>query len=251
MKISLITPSYNSAATIAHTIESIIAQNYADLEYLIIDGGSKDDTAQIVASYQDRIKINFISEPDQGIYDAMNKGIKMASGEVIGILNSDDIFYDGNVLSSVANAFADEKIDVVYGDIKYFSDDINKTKRYWKTGEYQAGKLNNGWIIPHPALFVRKSVYERCGLYNIDFKIAGDYEFIFRLLKIHKIKTKYIPSVFVKMYDGGASGSSLKQRKKGWRELKKAWTTNNLPIPKFFILRRLLFKFSQYLPLKK
>ncbi len=245
MKISLITPSYNSAATIAHTIESIIAQNYADLEYLIIDGGSKDDTAQIVASYQDRIKINFISEPDQGIYDAMNKGIKMASGEVIGILNSDDIFYDGNVLSSVANAFADEKIDVVYGDIKYFSDDINKTKRYWKTGEYQIGKLNNGWIIPHPALFVRKSVYERCGLYNIDFKIAGDYEFILRILKKYQLNLKYLPQVFVKMFDGGVSGRNLEQRNEGWKELKKAWVVNDLSLPKLFIFRRVLSKISQ------
>lgn len=245
MKISLITPSYNSAATIAHTIESIIAQNYADLEYLIIDGGSKDDTAQIVASYQDRIKINFISEPDQGIYDAMNKGIKMASGEVIGILNSDDIFYDGNVLSSVANAFADEKIDVVYGDIKYFSDDINKTKRYWKTGEYQIGKLNNGWIIPHPALFIRKSVYERCGLYNIDFKIAGDYEFILRILKKYQLNLKYLPQVFVKMFDGGVSGRNLEQRNEGWKELKKAWVVNDLSLPKLFIFRRVLSKISQ------
>jgi glycosyltransferase involved in cell wall biosynthesis len=245
MKISLITPSYKSAATIAHTIESIIAQNYADLEYLIIDGGSKDDTAKIVTSYQDRIKINFISEPDQGIYDAMNKGIKMASGEVIGILNSDDIFYNGNILSLVANAFTDKKIDVVYGDIKYFSDDINRTKRYWKTGEYQASKLNNGWIIPHPALFVRKSVYERCGLYNIDFKIAGDYEFILRILQKHQLNLKYLPQVFVKMFDGGVSGRNLKQRNEGWKELKKAWLVNDLPLPKLFIIRRVLSKISQ------
>ncbi|MDD3301805.1 MAG: glycosyltransferase, partial [Patescibacteria group bacterium] len=168
-----------------------------------------------------------------------------ASGEVIGILNSDDIFYDGNVLSSVANAFADEKIDVVYGDIKYFSDDINKTKRYWKTGEYQAGKLNNGWIIPHPALFVRKSVYECCGLYNIDFKIAGDYEFILRILKKYQLNLKYLPQVFVKMFDGGVSGRNLKQRNEGWKELKKAWVVNDLSLPKLFIFRRVLSKISQ------
>ena len=245
MKISLITPSYNSAVTIAHTVESIITQNYSDLEYLIIDGGSKDDTAKIVASYQDKIKINFISEPDRGIYDAMNKGIRMASGEVIGILNSDDIFYDNNVLSSIANAFADKKIEVVYGDIKYFSDDINKIKRYWKTGEYKSGKLNNGWIIPHPALFVRKSVYERCGLYNIDFKIAGDYEFILRILKKYHLNLKYLPQVFVKMFDGGVSGRNLKQRNEGWKELKKAWAVNDLPLPKLFIFRRVLSKISQ------
>lgn len=245
MKISLITPSYNSAATIAHTIESIIAQNYSDLEYFIIDGGSKDNTAEIVASYQDKIKINFISEPDRGIYDAMNKGIKMSSGEVIGILNSDDIFFASNVLTLVDEAFADEKIEVVYGDIKYFSNDVNKTNRYWKTGEYQSNKLNNGWIIPHPALFVRKSVYDCCGLYNIDFKIAGDYEFILRILKKYNLNLKYIPQVFVKMFDGGVSGRNLKQRREGWKELKKAWVVNGLPVPKLFILRRILSKISQ------
>lgn len=251
MKLSLITPSYNSAATIARTIESVIAQNYTDLEYIIIDGASSDKMREVVESYQPKINIKFISEPDKGIYDAMNKGISLATGDIVGILNSDDFFANSQILKTVAEAFDDQKIDAVYGDIQYFSDDINKVKRYWTAGEYRENNLNNGWIIPHPALFLRKEIYNKFGLFNIDFKLAGDYEFILRLLKIHKIKTKYIPSVFVKMYDGGASGSSLKQRKKGWRELKKAWTTNNLPIPKFFILRRLLFKFSQYLPLKK
>lgn len=242
MKLSLITPSYNSALTISRTIDSVIAQNYSDLEYIIIDGGSSDKTTEIVASYQDKLKINFISEPDKGIYDAMNKGIKLATGDVIGILNSDDLFYDDKVLSAVVTAFSDTKIEVVYGDIKYFSDDINKTSRYWKTGEYEESKLNNGWTIPHPALFVRKSVYNQVGLYNIDFKIAGDYEFILRLLKKYQFKIKYIPQVFVKMFAGGASG---RQRGQGWNELKKAWTVNGLPAPKLFILRRVLFKVSQ------
>lgn len=247
MKITLITPSYNSAATIGRTIDSVISQNYADLEYIIIDGGSKDNTAGIVAGYQDEITINFISEPDRGIYDAMNKGIKLAAGDVIGILNSDDIFFDGNVLSAVAAAFRNQEAEAVYGDIKYFSNDENKTSRYWKTGEYAPGKLNNGWIIPHPALFVRKSVYDRCGLYNTDFKIAGDYEFILRILKKYDLNLKYIPQVFVKMFAGGESGRNLKQRSKGWTELKKAWKINGLPLPKFFILRRVIYKISQFI----
>lgn len=245
MKISLITPTYNFGPTLARTIESVIAQNYSDLEYIIIDGGSTDNTAEIVASYQAKIKINFISEPDKGIYDAMNKGIKLATGEVICILNSDDIFYDVSVLSTIATAFSDTKVEVVYGDIKYFSDDVTKTNRYWKTGEYKTSKLNNGWIIPHPALFIRKSVYNTCGLYNTDFKIAGDYEFILRMLKKYNFTLKYIPQVFVKMFDGGVSGRNLEQRNKGWIELKKAWTVNGLPLPKLFILRRVLFKVSQ------
>lgn len=245
MKISVITPTYNFAPTLARTIESVISQNYADLEYIIIDGGSSDNTVEIVTSYQDRLKINFISEPDNGIYDAMNKGIKLATGEIICILNSDDIFYDDKVLSTIATAFSDEKVEVVYGDIKYFADDVDKTNRYWKTGEYKASKLNNGWIIPHPALFVRKSVYDTCGLYNTDFRIAGDYEFILRMLKKYNFTLKYIPQVFVKMFDGGISGRNLEHRNKGWIELKQAWVVNGLPVPKLFILRRVLFKVSQ------
>jgi len=248
MKISLITPTYNSAATIARTIDSVMAQNYSDLEYIIVDGLSSDKTAEIVRAYQNKINIKFVSEKDSGIYDAMNKGIKMASGEVIGILNSDDFFADDKVLESVDAEFADKNINGVYGDIQYFSADVNKTSRYWRTGEYQENKLNNGWTIPHPALFLRRAVYDKCGLFKTDFKIAGDYEFILRLLKIHKIKLKYLSRVFVKMYDGGASGANLAQRRIGWQELKKAWIVNGLTLPRLFVLRRILFKVSQFLP---
>ena len=247
MTLSLITPSYNSAKTIARTIDSVIAQNYSDLEYIILDGASTDDTLKIIASYQDKINIRLVSERDNGIYDAMNKGIKIATGDIIGILNSDDLFNNGEIIKTVADAFADTEIEAVYGDVKYFADDINKTTRYWRAGEYQENKLNNGWIMPHPALFLRRSVYEKAGLFNSDFKIAGDYEFMLRILKIHQIKVKYISEVFVRMYDGGTSAGSIEQRKKGWEELKKAWVVNFLPVPTLFILRRLLFKFSQYI----
>lgn len=246
MKISLITPSYNSAKTISRTIDSVVAQNYFDLEYIIIDGASTDDTFKVIEGYREKINIKFVSEKDNGIYDAMDKGIRMATGDIIGILNSDDLFDNDKVLKTVNEAFADSEIDAVYGDIKYFSDDANRTTRYWRAGKYRESKLNNGWIIPHPALFVRKAVYDKYGLYNIDFKIAGDYEFILRALKINKIKVKYIPSVFVRMYDGGISGRNLEQRKKGWQELKKAWTVNGLKLPKLFIYRRVIFKLSQY-----
>lgn len=244
MKLSLITPSYNSAATIARTIDSVLAQSYSDLEYIIIDGASTDNTRDIVLNYQDKLNIKFISEPDNGIYDAMNKGVKLATGEIVGILNSDDLFYDDKVLLTIANAFSDAKIEVVYGDLKYFSSDASITNRYWRAGEYQESKLNNGWTIPHPALFVRKSVYNSAGLYNTNFKIAGDYEFILRILKKYRFKINYIPQVFVKMFDGGTSGQ---QRGKGWAELKKAWVVNGLAVPRLFILRRVLFKISQLL----
>jgi glycosyltransferase involved in cell wall biosynthesis len=246
MKISIITPTYNSGKTLARTIESVITQNYSDLEYIIIDGLSSDNTKDIVSSYQ-KINIKIVSEKDNGIYDAMNKGVKIATGEIISILNSDDFFDNDNVLKTISDAFIDSKIDAVYGDIKYFDDDINKTTRYWKAGEYKESKLNNGWIIPHPALFVRKSVYDKYGLFNTDLKIAADYEFILRILKVHKINVKYIPTVFVRMYNAGTSGKNFKQRMKGWKEMKKAWLMNSLKTPKFFITRRIINKLSQFI----
>jgi glycosyltransferase involved in cell wall biosynthesis len=251
MKISLITPSYNSAKTIARTVESVIAQNYPDLEYIVIDGTSSDSTAEIVKNYQSQINIRFVSEKDRGIYDAMNKGLKLVSGELVGILNSDDLFDNDQVLRTVADSFSDQTIGAVYGDVKYFSDDVNKVVRYWRAGKYRPAKLNNGWTIPHPALFVRQTVYNQVGFFNEDFKIAGDYEFILRLLKIHRTKVKYIPLALTRMYNGGISGSNLKQRKKGWEELKKAWVVNNFKVPLFFIYRRILSKIFQYLTYKQ
>lgn len=245
MKISLITPTYNSAKTISRTIDSIIAQNYSNLEYIIIDGASSDRTLEIIKDYQAKINIKLISEPDRGLYDAMNKGVVLATGEIVGILNSDDLFKSDNVLSLVAESFVDNNIDAVYGDITYFAENEKVIKRYWHSGVYREGNLNNGWTIPHPALFLRKSVYDRFGLFNTDFKIAGDYEFILRLLKKYKISLKYVPQVFVNMYEGGISGRNLEQRKKGWAELKHAWVVNGFKVPNLFILRRVIFKISQ------
>ena len=247
MKISIITPTYNSEKTISRTIESIISQNYSDLEYIIIDGASSDNTKNIVLNYKDKININFISEPDKGIYDAMNKGIKIATGEIIGILNSDDLLDNSNILLKVSEIFNNPNIDAVYGDIKYFSKNISEITRYWEAGEYKESKLNNGWIIPHPSLFLRKSIYNKFGLFNTNLKIAADYEFILRLLKINKINIKYIHEVFVKMYNDGTSGRNIKQRIKGWKELKEAWKINSLKIPSFFILRRLVYKLNQFI----
>ena len=247
MKISIITPSYNSAKTISRTVESVIAQDYPDLEYIIIDGASSDNTRDIVAVYQNKINIKFISEPDKGIYDAMNKGVKLATGDIVGILNSDDFYENNYVLKMVSGAFGDEKVDAVYGDINYFSEDVNKVSRYWHSGEYKENKLDSGWIMPHPSLFLRKSVYEKCSYFNLNFKIAADYEFMLRILKIYKIHTRYIPSVFVRMYDGGTSGSSLKQRMRGWQELRNSWEINHLKVPLFFTTRRVLSKVSQFL----
>jgi len=245
MKISIVTICYNSAATIEDTIKSVFSQNYSDIEYIIIDGGSKDGTLEIVNKYKDKIS-KIISEPDKGLYDAMNKGIKMATGDVIGILNSDDFFAGNDVLSKVANAFTVE-IDLCYGNIEYIDRvDTNKKVRFWRAGEYKKGKLNNGWIMPHPAVFVRRNLYEKFGLFNLEFRIAADYELLLRFFT-HDIKVKYIDETLVRMREGGFSALSFKRRKAGWEELKKAWASNGLKLPRFFIIRRLLSKINQYL----
>lgn len=250
MKISIITPSYNSVKTISDTINSIISQTHQDIEYLVIDGASKDETVAIVSEYQKKFPIRLISEKDAGIYDAMNKGVKMATGDIVGILNSDDFYYDNNVLSKINNVFKNNPdVDAVYGDLIYVDqDDITKQTRYWKSGEYKESKINGGWIIPHPTFFVRREVYERSSkIFDTSFSLAADYEFILRSLKVNKIRVKYLPEIIVKMRAGGASGSSLKQRIKGWKELRRAWTVNSLPVPAFFIIRRVAGKISQFL----
>lgn len=246
MKISIITPSFNSAKTIEKTINSVISQKGIVLEYIIIDGGSKDDTLEIIEKYKDKIT-TIISESDSGLYNAMNKGIKLATGEIIGILNSDD-YYSDDVLLSVHQAFEKSNAQACYGDIAYFNNNnYDKITRLWKAGEYNENKLNNGWIMPHPALFVKKDVYLKCGLFREDLNLAADYEFMLRMLKIHKIKVKYIPEIITMMRTGGASGKNLKSRMEGWKELKKSWQINNLKKPNCFIAKRLLSKISQYI----
>lgn len=249
MKLSLITISYNSASTIEDTIKSVISQNYADLEYIIVDGGSTDNTLEIISKYKDKIA-KIISEPDKGIYDAMNKGIGMATGEVVGIINSDDFYFGNSVLREVVNEFEKSKADAVYGDIVYVDrEDTSRHVRYWKAGQYSEKKLNYGWIMPHPAVFIKKEVYNKFGLFNLDFKIASDYELLLRFLK-NGMKVSYLPRTLVCMREGGYSANSFGKRREGWSELKKAWCINNFSLPCFFIVRRILHKLNQYLFVK-
>jgi len=249
MKISIITPTFNSVKTISDTIESIVTQTHQDIEYIIIDGGSTDGTLAIIEDYIKKFNIQFISEPDQGLYDAMNKGIRLATGEIVGILNSDDFYKDEKVLEKVVACFTnDPKIDGCYGDLEFVDEqDKSKIVRTWRSGKYREGKLNNGWIIPHPTFFVKNEIYKKFGDFNLSLKIAADYEFLLRMLKIKRINIDYIPEILVCMRTGGKSGKNIEQRKKGWQELKMAWDVNNLKVPRFFIFRRILFKIGQYL----
>lgn len=246
MKISIFTVCFNSRETIEDTIKSVLGQDYADLEYIVIDGGSTDGTLDIIKKYQSKIA-KVISEPDCGIYDAMNKGIRLSTGEVVGIINSDDFYFDSRVLSEVAASFEQNfSADACYGDVVYVDrKDIKKEVRSWRAGEYDEKKLKNGWIPPHPVFFVKKKIYEQHGLFNTNFKIAADYELMFRFFK-RGLKTVYINKKLVKMRSGGHSAKTLGQRLAGWNELKQAWKVNNLKLPKFFIFRRILFKVHQY-----
>ena len=245
-KISIITVSFNSAKTIKETIESILIQDYNNIEYIIIDGGSSDETIDIVKSYSEKISY-FISEKDNGIYDAMNKGIKAATGDIVGILNSDDFYPNSFVLSNVAKSFKKYNCDAVYGDLVYVNKkDTTQIKRYWQAGNYNTAKIKNGWMLPHPTFFVKKVMYDRHGLYNSDLKRAADYEMILKLLYKENISVHYIPMILVKMRMGGASNSTFLNRIRANKEDGLAWTKNQLNKPMFVRIKKPLQKAIQF-----
>lgn len=247
MKISIITPCFNSASTIRDTIESVLSQNYQNVEYVVIDGGSKDETPKIVAEYGHKIT-KFVSEKDNGIYDAMNKGIKMATGDIVGILNSDDFYISEDILSSVASAFNNNPdVQAVYGDLLYVdADDANRIVRVWNSTSYTDGLFRTGWHPPHPTFFVKKNVYEKYGFFNDNFRIAADYELMLRLMVRHAISTLYIPKVFVKMRVGGASNASLFNIFKANLECLRAWKINELDVSWIVFLRKPFSKIKQF-----
>lgn len=247
MKISIITIVYNNRETIADAIESVLGQTYPDIEYIVVDGQSTDGTVEIVRSYGDRISV-FVSEPDGGLYDAINKGIGMASGEVVGLLHSDDLFYASDVVAKIVESFQNNKTDSIYGDLLYVcKEDTNKIVRNWVSGNYSRGAFLNGWMPPHPAFYVRKSCYDSLGLYNTTFCSAADYELMLRYLYKYQITTAYLPEKLVKMRVGGKSNVTLKNRIRANNEDYKAWLINDLK-PRFYTrFLKPLRKLVQYL----
>jgi len=210
MKISIITAVYNNQETIGNTLESILKQNYADLELVLVDGASTDGSLEIIKRYSEKISI-LSSEPDSGIYDALNKGIHKASGEVVGFLHADDIFYDESVIASIAQAFEDSAVEAVYGDLVYIRRDNPKVVlRYWSAGEYDSSSFSKGWMPPHPTFYVRRSVYERFGVFDQRYRISADYDLMLRFFLTIGINAKYIPKIFVRMRSGGISNRSFK-----------------------------------------
>ena len=246
MKISIITATFNSAATIRDTLQSIASQQYSNIEHIIIDGLSNDGSLDIVKEFPHVSKV--ISEKDKGIYDAMNKGISLATGDVIGILNSDDIYTGPEVISTVAKTFSDINVKTSYADLQYVrSDNLNKVVRTWRSGNFSKRNFYYGWMPPHPTFFVRKEVYDKVGLFNISLRSAADYELMLRILIKHGITVHYIPRVIVKMRAGGMSNASFKNRITANKEDRLAWKLNDLE-PHFFTLYAKPFrKISQFL----
>lgn len=242
MKISIITATYNSEATIRDTLESVNAQTYPHIEHIIVDGNSKDNTLEIVKKYGKRVSL-IISEPDKGIYDAMNKGIKAATGDVIGILNSDDFFTSDNVISAIVFAFENNDIDAVYGDVHYVNpENLNKCVRYYSSAVFKPSLFKFGLMPAHPSFYVKRSCYEKYGLYSLDYKIASDFDLLIRFLYTHKIKYRYLKKDFVTMRTGGASTKNLNSRMLLNKEDLKACRKYGIATNIFMIMFKYLYK---------
>jgi glycosyltransferase involved in cell wall biosynthesis len=249
LKISLITVVYNAHNSIKRCIESVLAQNYTNVEYIIIDGGSTDGTLQIIEQYKPYITI-FLSETDKGIYDAMNKGIKLATGDIIGTLNSDDFFADNDVLNQIVKAFEQNKTDTVYGNLDYI-DTKSKIIRKWLSGKYSEGLFNWGWMPPHPTFYCRRLLFERLGAYDLQYGTAADYELMSRFIHLNKVSTYYLNKTMVKMTIGGASNKTLANRYKAWKLDYKAMRNNGVLFPLFAIALKPLRKVVQYFKKKE
>lgn len=235
MKVSIITITYNSEATLKDTIESVVNQTYDDIEYIIVDGKSTDNSLSIIESYKDKIS-KVVSEKDKGLYDALNKGIALATGDLIGIIHSDDFYTNKFVIEKIVKSIEENNSDAIYADLYYVDKvDTNKIFRKWKSGNYKYGQFLNGWMPPHPTFFVKRSCYEKFGSFNLSFISAADYELMLRFIHKHKIKISYVPEFIVKMRVGGKSNVTLKNRIRANKEDRKAWTENGLN-PKFYTL---------------
>ncbi|MCC6385730.1 MAG: glycosyltransferase [Bacteroidia bacterium] len=248
MKISVITITYNSRYTIEDTIHSVLSQDYKDVEYIIVDGLSKDGTMDIVNKYKERIH-RIVSEKDKGLYDALNKGISLATGDVVGMLHSDDVYAAENILSLVAGAFnSDPAIEGIYGDLVFVNrNDVNKIMRRWTAGEYREDAFTQGWMPPHPTFYVKRECYEKFGGFNTSLKLSADYELMLRMIHKNKIKIHYIPETLIRMRMGGTSNVSIFVKIKANLEDQLAWKLNGMKPGVLTIIKKPLKKLRQYL----
>ena len=243
MRISVITVAFNSSQTIGDTLDSVASQTYSELEHLVIDGASKDATLDVIRGRAHE-RMRCFSEPDRGIYDAMNKGLKTASGEVIGFLNSDDMFADREVLTSIAGVFEDPQVDVCFGDLVYVSHDNQRIVRYWKSRAFMPGDFAHGWCPAHPTFYVRRSAIDRLGGFDLLFKLAADADFMMRYLETAKLVSKYIPRVLVRMRVGGITNKNLMNVIRQNRDIFASLRKNGI---QFSIISFLFFKVASRL----
>ena len=237
MKISIITVTFNSAATIAACIASVNRQSYANIEHIIIDGASKDGTVEIIRSLPNRVT-TIISEPDKGIYDAMNKGIRIATGEVIGMLNSDDQLFSTSSIATIAAGFVEKQVDCIFGNL-IFTDSSGKITRTWRSKPFSSGLFTKSWTPAHPTFYCKRNLYERHGYYKTDYRIAADVELMLRFLEVHKISSGFLDELLVNMQAGGVSNQGIKSTITITKELKRAFKENGLP---FNLFKYLFFK---------
>jgi glycosyltransferase involved in cell wall biosynthesis len=246
MKVSVITVSYNNRDTIEKTIESVARQRYENLEYIIVDGNSTDGTESLLKKYDEKVS-RWVSEPDEGIYHAMNKGLEMAEGELIGFLHADDFYASPDVIPDVVEMIQTMEADACYADLQYVNRTYTeKIVRTWKSGRYKSGEFLNGWMPPHPTLFVKKEIYEKYGGFKTDLGSAADYELMLRFIHKHEIKLAYLPEKIIKMRTGGESNVSLANRLKANLNDRKAWKVNGLKPKPWTLWMKPLRKIRQF-----
>jgi len=249
MKVSIITATYNSERTLTKTIESVLTQSHDDIEYIIVDGASKDGTLDIIKSYVPRFngRLQYISERDNGIYDAMNKGYKRATGDVIAIINSDDFFCDERAIEKVVKTFEENpQTDGVYANLYYIGkNDDDKIVRKWVTGEQ--GSFMKGWLPAHPTFYVKRAIYEKYGYFNLDYKLAADFELMLRFTERYHIRLTYLPEFLVKMRLGGATSKSIGNIIKQDKECIRAFKDNGISASPLYLFYRFLPKIKQYI----
>ncbi len=241
MKISLITVTYNSEKYLRHCINSVLEQDYADIEYIIIDGGSSDGTVDIIKSYSSKIS-KWISEPDAGLYNAINKGILLATGEIVGILHSDDFLADKQVITRVAAAFSNNKADIIFADVDYVSPDLTKTKRHYSSEFFRPWMFRFGFQPAHPTFYTYRENFFKYGLYREDMEISGDFELLLRYLYIHQLPYGYVKDTWVKMRTGGVSSSGFKNKLKLNMEIVRSFELNGLYTNFMLVISKYIFK---------
>ena len=245
MKVSLITVTYNSAAYLQDCIDSVVAQHYPGIEHIVIDGGSTDGTLDIIKKYDNHIS-KWISEKDGNMYDAINKGIKMATGEIVGILNSDDMFASKDVVGAIVDCFHEHQLDAVFGDLVYVNKTNTKVIRLWQGMPYKRFRFKYGWMPAHPTFYLRRELIDEFGGYESHYFTAADYEFMARYLYRYRISARYLPKLIVKMRVGGQSNDTIKSRLRGNRRDYLAMKKNKIPLPLLASILKPIIKVRQY-----